>query len=56
MLNNPDRKNMVFDYFYRDVSAQSGEGVFEALQAFSEVLYDFHKEKKSRKKVIVIHF
>ena len=50
-LSNMNSENVVFDYIYRDVSAQTGEGVFEALTFFSENLYDFYKEKKKRKKV-----
>jgi hypothetical protein len=49
------RDRPVFDYIYREVSAQSAQGVFEALQEYGELLYDFnHKEKVNRnlKKVI----
>lgn len=50
-LANMHSENVVFDYIYREVSAKSGEGVKEALQLFSENLFDFYKEKKKRKKV-----
>ena len=37
---------MVFDYLFREVSAQSGEGVFEALTEFSKFLHDYYYQKK----------
>jgi len=51
-------KNLiVIDYLYREVSVQSGKGVFEALQEFGEVLYYYHDYKKNGnvKKVIYKH-
>ena len=40
------QNKMVFDYLFREVSAQSSEGVFEALQEFAEVLHDYYHKKK----------
>lgn len=50
-LSAQNQDHVIFDYIYREVSAQSGEGVSEAIQQFGEVLYDVYKDKKARKKV-----
>lgn len=51
-LEDRNTENIIFDYIYKEVSAQSGEGVTEAIQKFGEVLYKVYKDKKRRKKVI----
>ena len=54
-LAKNDEDTIVFDYMYREVSAQSGRGVFEALQEFGEILYRYQiqKKKKPNKKVSI---
>lgn len=50
-LEDKTQQHVIFDYIYKEVSAQSGESVSEAIQEFGEVLYDVYKDKKTRKKV-----
>jgi hypothetical protein len=45
-----------FDYLYREVSAQTGEGMNEAFDDFIGKIYDFQLEKKKRVKVFVFKF
>ena len=53
-MESAGEEAIIFDYLYKEVSAQTGEGVFEALQNFSEVLFDFYIHKKRGKQVIML--
>jgi hypothetical protein len=48
-MNYRTKNLVVIDYLYREVSVQSGEGIFEALQDFGEILYYHHDYKKRGK-------
>lgn len=45
--------HVVIDYLLREVSAQTGEHVEESITEFSNILYEYTKEMKSRKRVIL---
>lgn len=52
-LSRASEDTMVFDYMYREVSAQSGKGVFEAVRDFGRVLFEFQSRRKIKAKVRV---
>ena len=51
MKENRELHTPVFDYIYREVSAETGGNMQESFQAFIEKLYSSQIEKKKRIKV-----